>query len=85
MENFNNNSNMSNNLIINTSLTSVISTLKTRREARWFAQSHGKLLYLNLGLFMPDFSCYNTEFLLMYGSQKKNVRKLNFIHYKSRS
>lgn len=76
---------MSNSIInqpsrtINIGLGAVVTNLKTKKECRWFCQKMGKFFYKSLGLFFPPFSCFDTEFILQFGSDKKKVSliKLN--------
>lgn len=72
-ENFSRNISINNNNSMTIDIKSIFSNIKTRNDARWFCQINSKTLIF-LDLFLPDFKCFDLDFLLMYGSNKKSVR-----------
>lgn len=69
-----------NNDLVKVDISNLISVIKTRQDCRWFALKNGKK-YNNLillGYFLPDISCFDTEFFFQCISSKKKV-KFNFM------
>lgn len=77
-DNFNNHINVNNNQII-INVDDVFSNILTRKDAMWFAQQNGKFFIIILGLYLPNISCFDVDYLLQYASKKKNVSFLLYI------
>lgn len=58
---------------------SYLSNLKTKKECRWFSQKMGKYSFSNLGLFFPPYSCFDVDFILQFGDDKKKVSFSKFL------
>lgn len=73
----NNHVNLQSSVQVNVS--DLVKCFKTRKEARWFCQTNGKLILIkNIGLYLPDYSCFDTDFVLQYGNKSKCVSEFKF-------
>lgn len=48
----------------NLSLETIIENLSSRSQVKEFFQHHGRVRKIKKGFYFPDFSCFNSEFVL---------------------
>ena len=57
--------------VVYVGLASIIANLKTKKECRWY-KNQVIMIYI-LGLYFPPYSCYDVDFILQFGADKKKV------------